>query len=150
MFDFPASPTVGQTYTLNGVSYTWNGYAWMQSAQSPQSLLGAIVEASNNHIIYQAPNDPNLRIMEQWATSSVADGAGVAFSKPFKTAPVVTVVPTDAIPATAGLMFSISTVGTGSFIIHKRFLTWAAGGTTGYNAGVATQNFNWRAIGVAP
>ena len=30
-FDFPASPTVGQAYTLNGVSYVWNGYAWMQS-----------------------------------------------------------------------------------------------------------------------
>ena len=28
-FDFPTSPTNGQTYTLNGVIYTWNGSAWV-------------------------------------------------------------------------------------------------------------------------
>ena len=27
-FDFPSSPTVGQTYTLNGVTYKWDGVAW--------------------------------------------------------------------------------------------------------------------------
>ena len=28
-FDFPASPTVGQTFTpAAGVTYTWNGYSW--------------------------------------------------------------------------------------------------------------------------
>lgn len=32
-FDFPASPTVGQAYTLAGVSYVWNGYAWMQAGE---------------------------------------------------------------------------------------------------------------------
>jgi len=38
-FDFPASPTVGQAYTLNGVSYVYNGYAWMQSAApTPQGV----------------------------------------------------------------------------------------------------------------
>ena len=36
-FDFPASPTVGQAYTLGGVSYVWNGYAWMAgAAPAPQ------------------------------------------------------------------------------------------------------------------
>jgi hypothetical protein len=28
-FDFPATPTVNQTYTLNGVTYQWNGTAWI-------------------------------------------------------------------------------------------------------------------------
>src|SRR3954465_6567862 len=28
-FDFPASPTVGQTYPANGVSYRWDGQAWV-------------------------------------------------------------------------------------------------------------------------
>jgi len=27
-FDFPSSPAVGDIYTLNGVAYQWNGYAW--------------------------------------------------------------------------------------------------------------------------
>jgi hypothetical protein len=29
MMDFPASPTNGQVFTSAGVSYTWNGYAWV-------------------------------------------------------------------------------------------------------------------------
>jgi hypothetical protein len=28
-FDFPNSPTVGDVYTVNGVSYRWDGVAWM-------------------------------------------------------------------------------------------------------------------------
>jgi hypothetical protein len=28
MFDFPSSPTLGQTYVSAGVTYVWNGYAW--------------------------------------------------------------------------------------------------------------------------
>lgn len=31
-FDFPASPTNGQQYVANGVTYTWNGYAWTGGA----------------------------------------------------------------------------------------------------------------------
>jgi hypothetical protein len=27
-FSFPASPTVGQTYTAGGVTYTWDGTSW--------------------------------------------------------------------------------------------------------------------------
>ena len=27
-FDFPTSPTIGQEYTANGVTFIWNGYAW--------------------------------------------------------------------------------------------------------------------------
>jgi hypothetical protein len=37
-FDFPASPTVGQTYTLNGVTYTWDGQAWMGGPQVDTGL----------------------------------------------------------------------------------------------------------------
>lgn len=29
MFDFPSSPTTDQIYTSGGVSYKWNGYAWV-------------------------------------------------------------------------------------------------------------------------
>jgi len=29
--DFPASPTVGQTYSANGGTYTWDGTVWVAS-----------------------------------------------------------------------------------------------------------------------
>jgi hypothetical protein len=31
-FDFPTSPTVGQTYTANGITFTWDGESWNTSA----------------------------------------------------------------------------------------------------------------------
>jgi hypothetical protein len=31
-FDFPASPTLDQTYTAHGVTFRWNSYAWVQVA----------------------------------------------------------------------------------------------------------------------
>jgi len=32
-FDFPASPTTGQVFTVGNATYTYNGYAWMGGAQ---------------------------------------------------------------------------------------------------------------------
>lgn len=32
-FDFPSSPTTGQVFTQNGVTFVWNGYAWIGNAQ---------------------------------------------------------------------------------------------------------------------
>lgn len=29
--DFPSSPTLNQTYTANGLTYTWNGVSWVTS-----------------------------------------------------------------------------------------------------------------------
>ncbi len=44
---FPASPTVGQTSTQNGRTYTWTGYAWELVAASGggSSGLNPIVAA---------------------------------------------------------------------------------------------------------
>jgi len=45
-FDFPASPTNGQTYSLNGVLFTYNGYGWkQQSASGP--VDAAYVDAAD-------------------------------------------------------------------------------------------------------
>lgn len=37
-FDFPASPALNATYTANGVTFTWNGYAWIP--QAPAIVFG--------------------------------------------------------------------------------------------------------------
>jgi hypothetical protein len=44
---FPASPTVGQTYTANGRTWSWTGYAWELVAASGggSSGLNPIVAA---------------------------------------------------------------------------------------------------------
>ena len=33
-FDFPANPASGQTYEPDGVTYVYNGYAWVKGAAS--------------------------------------------------------------------------------------------------------------------
>src|SRR3954454_21717402 len=33
--DFPGQPTVGQVYTVGGLSYVWNGYAWAGGGSQP-------------------------------------------------------------------------------------------------------------------
>lgn len=33
-FDFPSSPTLYQVYTHSGVTWVWNGYAWVTSGPS--------------------------------------------------------------------------------------------------------------------
>jgi hypothetical protein len=42
---FPASPTVGQTSTQNGRTYTWTGYAWELVPASSSGGLNPIVAA---------------------------------------------------------------------------------------------------------
>ena len=37
---FPTSPTLGQIYTYNTVSYQWNGYAWDNIANQFSNLDG--------------------------------------------------------------------------------------------------------------
>ena len=39
MFDFPATPTVGQVYAQGGATYQWNGFAWMQVSATPAGIL---------------------------------------------------------------------------------------------------------------
>jgi hypothetical protein len=44
---FPASPTVGQTSTQNGRTYTWSGYAWKLAASSGGSGSVDVYEFAN-------------------------------------------------------------------------------------------------------
>jgi hypothetical protein len=42
---FPASPTVGQTYSANNRTWTWTGYAWELVPASSSAGLNPIVTA---------------------------------------------------------------------------------------------------------
>ena len=37
--DFPASPTVGQTYTANGSTWTWDGVSWVSSNNAVSQIV---------------------------------------------------------------------------------------------------------------
>ena len=37
--DFPASPTVGQTYTANGSTWTWDGVSWVSSNDAVSQIV---------------------------------------------------------------------------------------------------------------
>ena len=41
--DFPASPTNGQLFTFAGVSYVWNGYAWISASAPPAIVPGHVL-----------------------------------------------------------------------------------------------------------
>ena len=75
-FDFPSSPTVGQTFTpLAGVTYTWNGYAWDLTSGPFQPLDGdltAIAALTGTNTIYYRS------AIDTWA--AVAIGANLTFS----------------------------------------------------------------------
>ena len=47
---FPANPTVGQTYTIGAITWTWNGSGW---------LKGASAAALNTTVSATAPQNPN-------------------------------------------------------------------------------------------
>ena len=52
-FDFPASPTNGQTYSLNGVVFTYNGYGWVQQGNSG-GVNTAYVDSQDNLRVLKA------------------------------------------------------------------------------------------------
>lgn len=56
--DFPSSPTVGQTYTANGLTYTWDGTSWdTNNTVSLSNVSGtlAIANGGTNQTTYTSP-----------------------------------------------------------------------------------------------
>lgn len=47
--DFPNTPTPGQIYTLGGISYTYNGYAWVVGGGSqPITTVDYVLRAGDS------------------------------------------------------------------------------------------------------
>lgn len=63
-FDFPPSPLVNQTYTLNGVTYTWNGTAWVGGpiVDGGAYVLKAGDTMTGNLVIDPPVNNPELHL----------------------------------------------------------------------------------------
>jgi hypothetical protein len=96
--DFPNSPSVGQTYTVNGFTWTYNGYAWdkVPLGATPSTItqvLGytpynagtAVVLTNNNYNTY-APSKTGTGASGNWGinvtgTAGAVDWANVT-SKP--------------------------------------------------------------------
>jgi hypothetical protein len=74
-FDFPSSPTVGQTYTSGGVTYRWDGQGWGG---------GPLYDSG----LYQ-PKDANLTALAALADGAIGvpefDGAGGSSVRPVAT-----------------------------------------------------------------
>lgn len=57
MIDFPASPTVGQTYTYGSRTWLWNGSGWERQINAGQTVsvfisVGPMVELTITGIPY--------------------------------------------------------------------------------------------------
>ena len=66
-FDFPNSPSNGDTYTANGVTFTWNGTIWQRTSAStgaqggtgPTGAQGSQGTAAGLTIGTSAPGSPS-------------------------------------------------------------------------------------------
>lgn len=43
---WPASPTNGQTFTYGGITYTWNGVAWINTVTNTPAVVGSVAVTS--------------------------------------------------------------------------------------------------------
>lgn len=81
---WPASPTIGQTFTYGGITYTWNGVIWSYSVtRSPGSVGSVAVTAPiTNTGTPTAPvigiSQSSLTLAESQVTNLVTDLAGKA------------------------------------------------------------------------
>jgi len=46
-FDFPSGPAIDQVYTLNGVSYVWNGYGWQTGSGGAAAPADYVLKAGD-------------------------------------------------------------------------------------------------------
>lgn len=55
--DFPPSPSIGQTYTANGLTYTWDGVSWdTTNATDLSNVTGTLAIANGGTGATSAPN----------------------------------------------------------------------------------------------
>jgi hypothetical protein len=73
--DFPASPTNGQVFTSGGVSYTWNGYAWVGGVAGG---AGYVLKAGDTMTGALAISDTTVASSTTTGALTVAGGLGVA------------------------------------------------------------------------
>lgn len=76
-FDFPTSPTTGQTFTPpGGQTYVWNGYAWVgQTAAMGFSMVKRVFASSQTYV-----PSPNLLMADVELVGGGGGGAGQAAS----------------------------------------------------------------------
>ena len=93
--DFPSSPTVGQTFTGGGVTYTWSGQAWeggttldnkvSKSGDTMSGRLGIGAPVPTEHMLHVQRAGP-IGTPPTWSASDVAlleNGAGNAVMQIF-------------------------------------------------------------------
>ena len=83
-FDFPNSPSNGQTYSANGVTFTWNGSVWTrtsastgaQGAQGHQGAVGAQGAQGTAGSSTTINNNANNQVITATGTANTLQGEG--------------------------------------------------------------------------
>ena len=57
-FDFPNSPSVNDTYSANGMTFTWNGTKWERTSPSvgAQGATGPTGPTGSTCLLYTSPS----------------------------------------------------------------------------------------------
>lgn len=90
-FDFAASPTIGQTYTVGGITYVWDGEKWLiqgtpipqvKTAQAKQILVNPVMQVSQeNGNAVNAGALSAYYAADQWFGDMSASGAAATLGR---------------------------------------------------------------------
>jgi len=124
--NFPDNPTSGQTYTYNGISWSWNGTAWEKAIGNYVNFLNGLTGGV-----------------------TLAAGTGITLTSSGKTITVATIVGVGATGATGatgpqGIQGATGATGpVGNYVISFNGLTGAVtGASLGANTFTALNTFN--------
>jgi hypothetical protein len=75
-FDFPASPTTGQTFSpVSGVTYAWNGQAWALQVVDTATLLSLMWSTGDAKLTLKTVADAGWVLMNDGTIGSASSGS---------------------------------------------------------------------------
>jgi hypothetical protein len=136
-FDFPASPTVGQTFSPSGgPTYVWNGYAWgISTALGGAQQIQAITASGN----FTQPAGCDRALVEVWGAGSCGASAlgGTGGSAGGYSAKIIGLAAGTVVPITIGAGGTVAGTNNGGSSSFGAYCS-ASGGILGGAAGAGS------------
>jgi hypothetical protein len=130
--NFPATPTLNQVYTANGVSYKWDGTSWINNTSGPAGYTGSQGPIGDIPTTFETISN-NIRSFPYVINRSVE---GVITSVVY-TAPAEGTI-TKSFTYSAGVLSTVTLSGPAlDGVVYTKTLTYDAGLVTGASYAVS-------------